>query len=146
MIFFDLDHFKEVNDAHGHLVGSHVLKEVALIVDEVFLHTDAASARYGGDEFVILLPGYSLEQSSDYGDTLRDSIAKNTFVRESPAPGQPALNIEGVITCSVGIASLKKEEGKELNKMQPALIRAADSAMYRAKDLGKNRICLDGSG
>ena len=143
LIFFDLDHFKEVNDTHGHLVGSRVLKEVALIVDEVFLDSDAASARYGGDEFVILLPGYSLEQSSDYGETIREAIERNIFVRERPAPGEPALNIEGVITCSVGIASLEKEEGKELNKMKAALIRAADRAMYRAKDLGENCVCLD---
>ncbi len=142
LIFFDLDHFKEVNDTHGHLVGSRVLKEVALIVDEVFLNSGAASARYGGDEFVILLPGHSLEQSSGYGETLRESIAMNIFVRESPAPGQPALNIEGVITCSLGIASLEKE-GEELNKMKAALIKGADTAMYRAKDLGKNRVCLD---
>ena len=146
LIFFDLDHFKEVNDTHGHLVGSRVLKEVALLVDEVFLESGAAAARYGGDEFVILLPGYSLERSGEYAETLREAIARNIFVRERPAPGEPALDIEGVITCSVGIASLKKEEGKELNKMQAALIRAADRAMYRAKDLGKNRICLDGAG
>ena len=56
LIFFDLDHFKEVNDTHGHLVGSQVLKEVAIIVEEVFLDSGAASARYGGDEFVILMP------------------------------------------------------------------------------------------
>ncbi len=142
LVFFDLDHFKEVNDTHGHLVGSRVLKEVALIVDEVFLDSGAASARYGGDEFVILLPGYSLEQSSVYGETLRAAIAKNIFVRERPSPGEPALNIEGVITCSVGIASLEKEEGGELKKMKAALIRAADRAMYRAKDLGKNLVSL----
>jgi len=143
LIFFDLDHFKEVNDTHGHLVGSRVLKEIALIIDEVFLDSDAASARYGGDEFVILLPGYSLEQSDDYGETLREAIERNIFVRERPAPGEPALNIEGVITCSVGIASLEKGEGKEPREMKAGLIRAADTAMYRAKDLGKNRVSLD---
>ena len=143
LIFFDLDHFKEVNDTHGHLVGSRVLKEIALIIDEVFLDSGAAAARYGGDEFVILLPGYSLEQSSEYGETLREAIEGNIFVRERPAPGEPALNIEGVITCSVGIASLEKGEGIELRVMKAALIRAADIAMYRAKDLGKNRVCLD---
>jgi len=143
LIFFDLDHFKEVNDTHGHLVGSRVLKEIALIIDEVFLDSDAASARYGGDEFVILMPGSTLEQSSNYGETLREAIERNTFVRERPAPGEPALNIEGVITCSVGIASLEKGEGKDPRKMKAALIRRADSAMYRAKDLGKNRVSLD---
>ena len=143
LIFFDLDHFKQVNDTHGHLVGSRVLKEIALIIDEVFLDSDAASARYGGDEFVILLPGYSLEQSSNYGETLREAIERNVFVREKPGPGEPSLNIEGVITCSVGIASLEKGEGKELKEMKAALIRAADGAMYRAKDLGKNRVSID---
>jgi diguanylate cyclase (GGDEF)-like protein len=146
LIFFDLDHFKSVNDTHGHLVGSRVLKEVALIVDEVFLGTDAASARYGGDEYVILLPGYSLEQGSDFAEQLRESIAQNTFVREAPAPGEPPLNIEGVITCSLGVASLERGGEEELNRLKAALIRASDAAMYRAKDLGKNRVCLDGDG
>ncbi len=143
LIFLDLDHFKEVNDAHGHLVGSRVLKEVAIIVEEVFLDSGAASARYGGDEFVILMPGYSLEKSNDYAENLRAAIEKNIFVTEGTSPGEPPLNIEGVITCSVGIASLKKEDGKELKTMEADLIRAADCAMYRAKDLGKNRVCLD---
>ena len=143
LIFFDLDHFKGVNDEHGHLVGSRVLKEVAIIVEEVFDDSGAASARYGGDEFVILMPGCSLEKSNDYGETLREAIERNIFVREGHSPGEPPLNIGGVITCSVGIASLEKAEGKELTEMKEALIRAADSAMYRAKDLGKNRVSLD---
>ena len=146
LIFFDLDHFKQVNDTHGHLVGSRVLKEVALIINEVFLDSDAASARYGGDEFVILLPGYSLEQSGNYGETLREAIERNVFVRERPGPGEQPLNIEGVITCSVGIASLEKGEGKELKEKKAALIRGADGAMYRAKDLGKNRVSIDKGG
>ena len=142
MIFFDLDHFKGVNDTHGHLVGSQVLKEIAIIIEEVFLDSGAAASRYGGDEFVILMPGCSLEKSNDYGETLREAIERNVFISEGTSPGEPPLNIEGVITCSVGIASLEKEEGKELKKLQAALIRAADSAMYRAKDLGKNQVSL----
>jgi diguanylate cyclase (GGDEF)-like protein len=142
LIFFDLDHFKEVNDTHGHLIGSQVLKEVAIIVEEVLLDSGAASARYGGDEFVILLPGRSLKRSNDYGEALREAIEKNVFIEEGLSPGDPPLNIEGVITCSVGVACLEKEEGKGLNKMKEALIRAADTAMYRAKDLGKNCVSL----
>ena len=143
LIFFDLDHFKGVNDTHGHLIGSQVLKEVAVIVEEVFLDSEAAPARYGGDEFVILMPGSSLEKSNDYGEVLREAIEKNVFISEAPSPGESPLNIGGVITCSVGIASLEKDEGKELRTMKAALIRAADTAMYRAKDLGKNRVSLD---
>ena len=143
LIFFDLDHFKGVNDTHGHLVGSRVLKEVAIIVEEVFLDSRAASTRYGGDEFIILMPGHSREDASEYGETLRAALESNVFVREGLSAGEPPLNIEGVITCSVGIASLEREDGKDPNKMKETLIRAADSAMYRAKDLGKNRVCLD---
>ncbi len=143
LIFFDLDHFKGVNDTHGHLIGSQVLKEIATIVEEVFLDSGAASARYGGDEFVILMPGCSLEESSDYGETLREAIERNVFVEEGASPGAPPLNIGGVITCSVGIASLENDDGGDLKKMQAGLIRAADAAMYRAKDLGKNRVSLD---
>jgi diguanylate cyclase (GGDEF)-like protein len=140
LIFFDLDHFKEANDTHGHLVGSRVLKEVALVMEEVFLDTGAASARYGGDEFVILLPGYSLEQSADYAETLREAIANNIFISEPLIPGEPSLNIGGLITCSAGVASIEKGDGRDERKLKDALIRAADTAMYRAKDLGKNRI------
>ena len=142
LIFFDLDHFKRVNDTHGHLVGSRVLKEVAIIVEEVFLGSRAASARFGGDEFIILMPGYSLEDSSEYGETLRAALESNVFVREGLSAGDPPLNIEGVITCSVGIASLERENGNDPNKMKETLIRAADTAVYRAKNLGKNRVCL----
>jgi len=142
LIFFDLDHFKGVNDTHGHLVGSRVLKEVAIIVEEVFLGSRAASTRFGGDEFIILMPGYSLEDSSEYGETLRAALESNVFVREGLSAGEPPLNIEGVITCSVGIASLERENGNDPNKMKETLIRAADTAVYRAKDLGKNRVCL----
>ena len=143
LIFFDLDHFKEVNDAHGHLVGSQVLKEVATIVEGIFLDSGAASARYGGDEFVTLMPGYSLEESSNYGEALRESIERNVFISEGSSSVGPPLHIGGVITCSIGIAALDMDKGKDLNKMKAALIRAADKAMYRAKDLGKNRVSLD---
>ncbi len=142
LIFFDLDRFKEVNDTHGHLIGSQVLKEVANIVEEVLLDSGAASARYGGDEFVILLPGCSLQKSNDYGEALREAIARNIFITEGATEGASPLNIEGVITCSVGIASLQKGEGKELTEMKAALIRESDAAMYRAKDLGKNCVSL----
>ena len=119
-----------------------MLKEVAIIVEEVFLGSRAASTRFGGDEFIILMPGYSLEDSSEYGETLRAALESNVFVREGLSAGEPPLNIEGVITCSVGIASLERENGNDPNKMKETLIRAADTAVYRAKDLGKNRVCL----
>ncbi len=144
MIFFDLDRFKEVNDTHGHLVGSRVLTEIAILIGDVFHGLGAASARYGGDEYVILMPGHSLETSHRYGEALREAIEKNVFISEGLTPGEPPLNVEGVITCSLGIASLKKGEGQTLNAMKSALIRAADEAMYRAKDRGKNCVSLDG--
>ena len=101
---------------------------------------------------MILMPGSTLEESHEYGEALRAAIERNVFVTERLSPGEAPLNIEGVITCSVGIACLEKEEGvgegdaDGLRRMKDRLIRAADSAMYRAKDLGKNRVAVDGDG
>src|SRR3990167_1944 len=74
LIFFDLDHFKEVNDTHGHLTGSRTLKEVGWLLEEIFNKTKAVVSRYGGDEFVIILPDTGLEVAGEYAETLRKKI------------------------------------------------------------------------
>lgn len=144
LIFFDLDHFKEVNDMHGHLSGSRVLKEVATIMTEVFLESNAIMARYGGDEYVILLPDTDLKKASGYAEELRKRIADNSFLKEPTSPTEPALNISGIITCSVGVASLFENvrTSKNLRSLEENLIKAADGAMYTAKDNGKNRVVV----
>lgn len=144
LIFFDLDHFKEVNDTHGHLAGSKVLKEVAIIVEEIFVGTEAAPARYGGDEFVIIMPGTSLKDAAILAEKIRAAIESNTFIPEGIRDGGPPLNIKGLITCSVGVASLVENIGIDegIVDMEGSLLSAADRAMYKAKDLGKNRVFI----
>lgn len=144
LIFFDLDHFKEINDLHGHLSGSQVLREIAIIMTEIFLGTSAIMARYGGDEYVILLPDTKIETASVYAETLRHEISENVFLKETISASEPALNISGVITCSAGVASLFEnvQMSENLRRMEENLIKAADIAMYIAKDRGKNRVVV----
>lgn len=142
IIFFDLDHFKEVNDTKGHLAGSRVLKEIGMILEDVFRDTNAVLARYGGDEYIILMPDTNQKKAGSYAEQIRERIAGHTFLKTTGPQGEPALNLKGVITCSIGVASLASNirHRKDMGKTVEALIKAADSAMYRAKDGGKNRL------
>lgn len=144
LIFFDLDRFKEVNDTHGHLAGSRVLKEVGKLLEEIFHKIKAHLARYGGDEFVIIIPDAELAEAAGYAEMVRKKIEQSVFIKEPIRPKGKALNIKGVITCSVGAASLKENVllGKKIAKLGTALISQADKAMYQAKGNGKNRVCL----
>lgn len=144
LIFFDLDHFKDVNDTHGHLAGSRVLNEVGGLLEEIFNKTKAIVSRYGGDEFVIILPGMDLKNAGEYAEALRRKIERNIFIKEAAGPKEKALNIKDVITCSVGVASLKENvmPDKKVVKIGTALISQADKAMYEAKEHGKNMVCF----
>lgn len=145
LIFFDLDHFKDVNDTHGHMVGSRVLKEVGGLIDEIFTKkTKAVLARYGGDEFVIILPDADLKSAGEYAETIRKRIERNIFIKDAAGPKEKALNIKGVITCSVGVASLREnvKPNQKTLRIGSILISKADKAMYEAKEQGKNRICF----
>jgi diguanylate cyclase (GGDEF)-like protein len=142
LIFLDLDRFKEVNDLYGHLAGSAVLKEVADVLRKIFRGTKAVLARYGGDEYVIVLPGRGLEDSIDYAERIRKGIASRTFLPKGISGDTRARNISGVVTCSVGVASLSGNmvTGGNVRRVAEDLIRSADSAMYTAKNSGKNRV------
>lgn len=143
LVFFDLDHFKEVNDTHGHLAGSRVLKEVAIIMEEILLDTSAIPARYGGDEYVIIFPSFSLAEAGKYAEMIREAIAGNIFIKEDK-DGEAPLNIKGVVTCSIGVSSLldSVKKGMALRAIEELLISKSDAAMYKAKELGKNMVCL----
>lgn len=144
LIFFDLDHFKEVNDTHGHLAGSRTLKEVGRLLEEIFNKTKAIVSRYGGDEFVIILPDTDLKAAGEYAETIREKIEDNIFIKETAGAKEKALNIEGIITCSAGVASLKENTilNSKITRIGTALISQADKAMYEAKGRGKNMICF----
>ncbi|MBI3354059.1 MAG: sensor domain-containing diguanylate cyclase [Nitrospirae bacterium] len=144
LIFLDLDNFKPVNDNHGHLAGSRVLTEVGAILRDVIVAEEAVISRYGGDEFVIILPGINYEEAYKIGQKIRDAVKGFVFLKDVSPYGDPAYHIKDVITASIGIASYldcitcqrKIEEDKNL------FIKLADEAMYKAKEAGRDRVCL----
>jgi diguanylate cyclase (GGDEF)-like protein len=145
LLFIDLDYFKRVNDTHGHLAGSQVLREVGQLLDGIGQSVEAVAARYGGDEFVIAAPGMVLEQAIDLAEEMREAVVTTTFCSQ-PGEVQPdILNLRG-ITCSIGVASLRRhatvEGSTELRKS--TLLRLSDAAMYVAKETGRNRTVIAG--
>ncbi len=145
LLFLDLDFFKRVNDTHGHLAGSQVLREVGQLLHRASQRLGAIAARYGGDEFVVAAPGLALQPAIDFAEEIRDRIVSATFC-ERPGDIQPEpLHLRG-ITCSVGVASLKRHASEALpvERCKSTLLRLADAAMYVAKDTGRNRTAVAG--
>jgi diguanylate cyclase (GGDEF)-like protein len=123
-LFLDLDDFKKVNDRHGHLVGSHVLMEVAAVILLSVRDTDAV-ARYGGDEFVIVLPDTGIELAGIVAERIRGKISKYEFT------GGKRLQLS--LTASFGVATFPFHASSPQQ-----LIACADTAMYEAKAANKN--------
>ncbi|HEX7180870.1 MAG TPA: sensor domain-containing diguanylate cyclase [Thermoanaerobaculia bacterium] len=145
VLFLDLDYFKRVNDSHGHLAGSQVLREVGHLLRAAVAKLNGIPARYGGDEFVLLLPGCDVDQAIDLAEEIRARVIGSTFCAQ-PGEIQPeALHLKGQ-TCSIGIATLKQHLTDDLSpeEMKSALLRLADTAMYVAKETGRNRTALAG--
>jgi len=145
LLFLDLDYFKRVNDTHGHLAGSQVLREVGHILRQKMRNLPGLSARYGGDEFVLLLPGCDLERAIDLAEEIRSGMVETTFSSQPGEIQREPLHLKGV-TCSIGIATLKRHltEDLSLNESKSTLLRLADAAMYVAKETGRNRTAMAG--
>ncbi|MDO8291355.1 MAG: GGDEF domain-containing protein [Gallionella sp.] len=124
----DIDHFKRINDTYGHVVGDIALKAVASCMAEN-LRTHDLLVRYGGEEFAMLLPDTGLENARVAAERLRAAIADREIRYNE---------ISFRITISIGIAQTQHEEKLE------TLIGEADRALYRAKDLGRNRVEVSG--
>jgi diguanylate cyclase (GGDEF)-like protein len=145
VLFIDLDFFKRVNDSHGHLAGSQVLREVGHLLRVAVGKLNGIPARYGGDEFVLLLPGCDLDNAIDLAEEIRVKVIGTMFCAQ-PGEIQPeALHLKG-LTCSIGVATLKRHLTDELSPedRKSALLRLADTAMYVAKETGRNRTALAG--
>lgn len=127
LVFFDLDHFKNVNDNHGHLVGSQLLREVAGVVRECIRPTDWG-IRYGGDEFVVILQGAGYRETMLVTERIREKLNEKLFFENE------GFNIR--VPASFGI-SVFPEDGGTVEE----IIRSADNAMYEAKRTGRNKIC-----
>lgn len=121
----DLDHFKDVNDTHGHIIGDLVLEAVAERLRLAARPGDAV-ARYGGEEFAILLPGCTERDAPLVADRLRQRICGEPF--------RPRTGVSLPLTVSIGIATLCPGEGAKL------LVHRADAALYAAKRAGRNRV------
>jgi diguanylate cyclase (GGDEF)-like protein len=142
LLFLDCDRLKSVNDEHGHLAGSQVLREVAFVLQRVLADTVSLACRYGGDEFTVILVDTELEKAKRVAERIRAAISEWTFLPMAIGPGEPALNIKGVITMSIGISSYRVHcpRGKSTAEQKNELLRRADSALYLAKTSGKNRV------
>jgi diguanylate cyclase (GGDEF)-like protein len=126
LLFVDLDGFKGVNDTHGHLCGSRALVEVAAVIRGSARETDVV-ARFGGDEFALVLPDTGKEGAFAVGERVRARIAAHRFLETD------GLDIH--LTASVGVATLPDGASSA-----EELVQAADRAMYQVKDSGKNGI------
>jgi two-component system, cell cycle response regulator len=129
LILFDLDHFKRVNDTHGHLVGDEVLREVSALVSRL-IRTEDVFARFGGEEFVILVRGISHLNIGRFSERVRVAIERMEIAAES---------VVLHVTASIGFASL--EELAEKERGPEGLLRLADERLYQAKTDGRNRVC-----
>ena len=125
LLMIDIDHFKRINDEHGHLIGDGVLTRLALIMQQRLRPSDKLG-RYGGEEFCAILPETPLGGAADIAESLRALVQEQRIVVDNQVIA---------VTVSVGVAQLQAQ-------MQCAdLYRAADQMLYRAKNQGRNRIC-----
>jgi two-component system, cell cycle response regulator len=133
-LLIDLDRFKQINDQHGHLAGDMALREAAQRVDAHIRGSDAA-ARFGGDEFVVLAPGISPQQSAVLAERIRSAVGDTPL----EIPSGVKLNM----TVSIGVAGIElARDETDLKAAAERLLAQADSALYRAKQKGRNRVEL----
>lgn len=144
LLFMDLDRFKWVNDCHGHLAGSQVLREVGFLLKRIVQHGDATVARYGGDEFVMILPGISLEEGLEVCEEIRRTIEATSFLDREWGFSMPPVHLRGVLSASIGVARYVPSRDAEtsIDAEKNELLRRADAAMYRAKSDGKNQVVV----
>ncbi len=135
-MFLDIDKFKHINDSLGHLAGDEVLRNVARLI-KLQLRGNDVIARFGGEEFVVLLPQTALGPACEIAERIRAALAGHAL---QPLPGE---SLE--VTISIGVAMLSGDKTEDDQAAGRKLVSAADAALYRAKEGGRNRvICAEG--
>jgi diguanylate cyclase (GGDEF)-like protein len=127
VLFLDLDHFKQVNDTYGHDAGDRVLIDVSRILRNAAAISHGILGRFGGEEFVALLPGQPAAEALALAEFIRQSVEQHVFALE----GQHIS-----MTASIGVASMTPTTGNATD-----LLKRADKAVYEAKDSGRNKVC-----
>lgn len=136
-LMIDVDRFKRINDQYGHLAGDNVLKEVAQRIDTEIRVSDTG-ARFGGDEFAIVLAGAQVEDAGKLAERVRRAVG------ERPVP--VAEGVEETVTLSIGVAVARPpRELRDYRALAEQLLAEADAALYRAKSAGRNRVALAGN-
>ena len=131
LLLVDIDHFKRVNDHYGHLAGDHVLRHIVGVLRQRLRASDVLG-RYGGEEFMVLLPGTDLHGAAQLAEQLRQAV------QAAPCEWQGQRI---AFTVSIGVAA-SADTPADPSPTSEALLQAADQALYRAKDDGRNRVAL----
>lgn len=129
LIVLDIDHFKQYNDHYGHLAGDDCLTKVAQELNKIPLRSTDLFARYGGEEFVLLLPKADKDSAIEIAEKCRKVVQKLAIPHEKSGSGD-------TITISLGVATVIPAQGAE----PTSLFEEADRLLYRAKELGRNRV------
>jgi diguanylate cyclase (GGDEF)-like protein len=118
-----------------------VLREVGYLLKRTVTDERATLTRYGGDEFVLILPGHSLSEGVQAAESIREAIRGATFLSRPYGFNEPALNLHGRITASLGVSSIRAHAtpAASVEQQKNELLRSADAALYRAKSGGKDR-------
>ncbi|ADO70103.1 GGDEF domain-containing protein [Stigmatella aurantiaca] len=125
LMIFDIDHFKKINDVHGHLAGDHVLRELAQSVKRL-VRREQCFARYGGEEFALVMPEDGPEKARLFAEKIRKLIEERTFMFEDK---------EIPVTISIGVADMTADMTEPTQ-----FIKVSDANLYRAKKAGRNRV------
>jgi diguanylate cyclase (GGDEF)-like protein len=132
LVLFDIDHFKKVNDTHGHQAGDHVLSEISALLTGA-LRAEDVFARYGGEEFAVICRGSDVTQGQIVAERMRKAVEVNKFVFEG-------THIP--VTISVGVAGLPDANVKDAAE----LVSLADQSLYKSKHAGRNRVTVHRAG
>ncbi|MFZ5824218.1 MAG: diguanylate cyclase [Bacillota bacterium] len=127
LIFGDMDHLRDINNTHGHMVGDLAIAGVARVF-KAHSGSEGVACRFGGEEFVLMLPGYTQEEAAEVAELVRRSVAATRVPLEHG--GEVGLSI------SLGVAAFPEDAD-----CMEALVKAADEAVYKAKHTGRNRVC-----